>query len=283
MHSQNIPRFSLVSQLPNQEKDPGESTSVLSENHVSNLTSTQSLQINSFISRLNENYQFLKRKRDLEIESQELKQKHERILLQIQQEIVENVLENNFDKAEQLKRYMKTLREAFSQSKETEVIEISDDDEKDFKIVLEKPSDSKSVPSMPSLNLPVAPSKTATQMITLPAVNILPPGKLIIHVVASRDAIPQNNPFVTVIYKAKSECGKFPFNQKRRCIFKTEHCHYICYLSDNKERGRNSYLIYLNNVLLKKFDMTIIKRNLVVSTIKQVNQIIKALEEVKKF
>jgi hypothetical protein len=262
------------------EYNPSESSSAITYPERENLTQT----LDHYAARRTDEQAYLRKKRQLEIDSEEIAHKHKRMILQIQEGIVQSVLEDNFAKAEKLRNFMKTLALTFNPSskpskQQPEVIEISDDEERDVKVVFEKLS---TAPT-PALALPTYPARPAERAVPNRQQNLnLPINELVVHVVATADAtIPDDNQLVKVIYKAKTECGRFGFIRDCACALMNEHVHYICYLADGIPRTRDNYMIYLNRVLKYNFGMTLPRRNTVMHSPEHVRKLVEVLESRK--
>jgi hypothetical protein len=230
--------------------------------------------------------EYINRKRKLEIEDQELQQSQKRMILQIQQAIVQNVLQNNFSKAEKLKQYLKTCLS--SPNSRLNDLATNLEEDQDVKFILEKPSVARSLSfgsecgfsddTVSAVSAFERPSSHLVGVSYLKEFINNRDDQLIVHIVTADDSIPvEDNRHVVVVYKAKKECGKYGSGF---CKHVQQHFHYVLYIDTNRPLTKASYQIRLNRVLRSEFNPNLISRNKIFRTRDEMSLVIDQLERV---
>jgi hypothetical protein len=75
-----------------------------------------------------EDQEYFKRKRKLEIDSEEIKQEHKRMLLQIQRGMVQSALDNDFSKVEKLCSVMRTCIGSLDSTSDAHFVDVENDE-----------------------------------------------------------------------------------------------------------------------------------------------------------
>jgi hypothetical protein len=223
--------------------------------------------------------ELLYRKRQLEIEDQELQQSQKRMMLQIQQAIVQSALCNDFVKVDKLRDCMKTCLTNPSTTT------IPDEEDQDVKVILEIPGELNSIPSFSDSSYSTG---TAVPIfegpIEMPLLIEQPfnnrPHQFLVHVVASNSLISvDKHTNLEVVYREKKHCAENKEVGHDFCELCCPHYHYILYFKTQVPIKRSSYLIRLHKILRKEISANLVVKEEIIDSDDEMCFILNKLHE----
>jgi hypothetical protein len=242
-----------------------------------------------FGNNLTEDQAYLKKKRMLALQSEEINQKRKRIMLDLQEGIVQSALKSDFDKVDKLSDCMKTCLSTFeTKVNDKEVIVISDEEEQDVKFSVEGESfldENFAPPPRPLVAFPKASESRVQIEDRFPLITTirrefasLSATKLVVHVVMAQDSIPLNNVYLKVLYNVGFDNGRHRIARDIKCHIGHPHWHYLVYLNTPYHYTRNSYMFRLNKIMTREFEAELLQRNRVLASFEQARALIDYLE-----